>query len=320
SANSWMQTPQGFEIGADGLYYPTSWMDIIFNPSFIYRLTHMSIAAFLSTAFVVAGVAGYYLLKKVHTEHAKIMLFMAMLMAAFVAPLQLIVGDLHGLNTFKHQGAKLAAMEGIWENEKGAGLRLFAIPDAHNETNHYELIIPELASLILTHSWDGEIKGLKAWPKAERPPVGIVFWSFRVMVGIGFLMIGTGIMAVYLYARKRLYTARWFHYWCMMMAPSGFIALLAGWFVTEIGRQPYTVYGVLKTADSVSPAIIAEQIMLSLGAFIVVYVLMLLAALYYIFKMIHKGPQSFDAKDQYYANSMEAAFTHSLLQGNPNHD
>lgn len=289
SANSWMQTPQGYEFGKNGLLYPTSWIEIIFNPSFPYRFLHMTTAAYLTTAFVVGGVGAYYLWRKVHTKHARIMVGMAMLMAVFVAPLQLIIGDSHGLNTLKYQPAKVAAMEGIWETEKGAALRLLAWPSNKEQKNLFELNIPYGASLILTHEWDGVVKGLKEWSVEEQPPVFIVFWSFHIMVAVGLLMILTGILAAILYFRKLLFEHRPFQAWLMIMTPSGFIATLAGWFVTEVGRQPYTAYGIIRTAESVSP-VIAEQIFLTLLGFVLVYCFLFGAAIYYIFQLIRKGP------------------------------
>lgn len=289
SANSWMQTPTGFEVRDDGIFYPLNWLEIIFNPSFPYRLSHMVIAAYLTTAFVVGGIGAWYLWRRVHEKHARVMLGMAMLMAVFVAPVQMFIGDLHGLNTLEHQPAKVAAMEGVWENEKGAALRLIGFPDAEAEETKYTVEIPKLASLILTHDTEGEIKGLKNWPKEDRPPVAVVFWSFRVMVAIGMAMILTGVMAVLLYWRKKLFTSRAFQLWCMAMTPAGFIAVLAGWFVTEVGRQPYTVYGVLRTGDSVSP-VLGQHVALSLTAFIVVYAAVFGAGSYYILKLIGKGP------------------------------
>ena len=311
SANSWMQTPQGFEVGSDGLLYPTSWLEIIFNPSFPYRLVHMLLAAYLTTAFTVGGISAYYLWRNIHVKHAKIMFAMAMLMAVFVAPIQLFVGDTHGLNTLEHQPAKIAAMEGVWETERGAGLRLFAIPDQEGETNHYEIIIPKLASIILTHSLDGEIKGLKEWNPDERPPVAITFWSFRIMVAIGFAMIFTGIVAVILFFRKKLFETRWFQYWCMAMTPSGFIALLAGWFVTEGGRQPYVAYGIIRTSEGVSP-VISEQIAITLLLFIITYIFVFGAGSFYIIKLIRKGPQIANDDEEFYSHSIEASITKKL--------
>lgn len=305
SANSWMQTPQGFRIGANGLLYPTDWMEVIFNPSFPIRYAHMVTGAYLTTAFAVGGVAALYLFRRKHIEHAQKMFGMAMLMAVFVAPIQLLWGDLHGLNTLEHQPQKVAAMEGLWETERGAGLRLFAIPDEKKETNHYEVVIPKLSSLILTHSWDGEVKGLKAFPKDERPPVSIVFWSFRIMVGLGMAMIATGIFATILWAMGRLYTTRWFQTWCIALTPAGFIAIICGWITTEVGRQPYVAYGVLKTKDMISP-ILGEYVALSLLAFIIVYTIVFGAGAYYIVKLVKKGPTAqIDESEQYYAHGAE---------------
>ncbi len=291
SANSWMQTPQGFRVDDQGLYQPTSWLAIIFNPSFPFRFAHMTIAAYLTTAFTVGGIGAYYLLRDKFIAPARIMFGMAMLMAVFVAPLQLVLGDLHGLNTLKHQPAKVAAMEGLWETQRGAPLTLFGWPDQEAETTRFSIDIPHLSSLILTHEWNGEVKGLKEWPKEERPPVAWVFWSFRTMVGIGMLMILTGIFAVVLHFRKRLFDSRWFHWWCLALTPSGYIAVLAGWFVTEIGRQPYIVYGHMLTADAASP-VAGLQVGLSLAAFVVVYLLVFGAGTYYILRLIAKGPVS----------------------------
>jgi len=289
SANSWMQTPQGFRIGENGLFYPTSWFAVIFNPSFPYRLCHMVIAAYLTTAFVVAGIGAYYLWRGIHTKHARVMFGMAMIMAVFVAPLQLLIGDVHGLNTFKYQPAKVAAMEGIWETERGAALRLFGWPDQMEERTKYAVTIPKLSSLILTHELDGEIKGLKAWPPDQRPPVAWVFWTFRLMVGVGMLMIATGVTALILYTKKHLFDTRWFQYWCMALTPAGFVAVLAGWFVTEIGRQPWMVHGVLRTSASVSP-VVGSPVAISLAAFIVTYLFVFGAGTYYILHLIGKGP------------------------------
>ncbi len=289
SANSWMQTPQGFTIGADGILYPTDWIQIIFNPSFPYRFVHMVTAAYLTTAFVVGGIGAYYLWRRRHEKPARVMLGMAMIMAVFVAPLQLFFGDLHGLNTFEHQPAKVAAMEGLWETRRGAPLLLFGWPDQAAETTRFAVEIPKLSSLILTHDLDGEVKGLKDFPPENRPPAAWVFWSFRIMVGIGLLMIATGVGALILFLRKRLFDTRWFQLWCMAMTPAGFLAVLTGWCVTEIGRQPFLVYHVMRTAEAVSP-VGAKPIILTLGAFILVYALIFGAGTFYILKLIAKGP------------------------------
>ncbi len=295
SANSWMQTPTGFEIKEDGIFYPLDWMEIIFNPSFPYRLAHMVTAAYLTTAFVIGGVGAWYLWRRIYEKHARVMVGMAMLMAFFVAPVQLVIGDLHGLNTLEHQPVKVAAMEGIWDNEKGAALRLFGWPDQEAEVTKYAVEIPKLASLILLHDAQGELKGLKNWPKDERPPVVIVFWSFRIMVAIGLAMILTGVIGAFLYWRKKLFTSRLFQLWCMAMTPMGFVAVLAGWFVTEVGRQPYTVYGLLRTSDSASP-VLGQHVALSLMAFVFVYAIVFGAGTYYILKLIRKGPVYEDKK------------------------
>jgi len=307
SANSWMQTPQGFEIRDDGLFYPTSWMEVIFNPSFIPRLFHMVTAAYLTTAFVVGAVGSYYLLKNKFREHAKVMVVMAMLMAFFVAPLQMFIGHAHGENTLHNQPIKVAAMEGNWERGTNKPLYLFGLPNEETETTDYAIKVPNLASIVLTGKADGEIPGLKDVAKEDRPPVAIVFWSFRVMVGIGLLMIFTGIIGAVLYWRKKLFDVKLFQAWCIVMGPTGFVAILAGWFVTEVGRQPYTAYGVLRTSESISP-VIAEQVAISLAAFVIIYTIIFGAGIYYMFKIWRKGPAVIDdGQKYYYDHSIEAS-------------
>lgn len=288
SANSWMQTPAGFGFES-GQFVPEDWWAVIFNPSFPYRFVHMVLAAYLTTAFVVGGVGAFHLLKDKKNLAGRKMFSMAMWMAAIVAPIQLVVGDLHGLNTLEHQPAKVAAMEGHWETQKGAPLYLFGWPDMEREETLYPLAIPKVGSLILTHEWDGEVQGLKAWPPEERPFAPVVFWSFRIMVGIGILMILTGLASLFLRLRKKLYDCPRFLKFCVLFAPGGFVAVIAGWFVTEVGRQPYTVQGLMLTADSVSP-IDAPAVGASLLAFIVVYFLVFGAGIYYILKLMQKGP------------------------------
>jgi len=294
SANSWMHTPDGFRVGGNGLIYPTNWLAIIFNPSFPYRFVHMVVAAYLTTAFTVAGIGAFYLWRGRHIPHARVMLGMAMIMAIFVAPMQLLFGDMHGLNTLEHQPAKVSAMEGLWETTTGAPLLLFGWPDQDAEVTRYALEVPKLSSLILTHDFNGEVKGLKAWRADERPPVAMVFWTFRIMVGLGLLMIATGLMAIILYFRKRLFDTRLFQYWCMALTPAGFIAVLAGWFVTEVGRQPWAVQGLLRTEDAISP-VVGTSVALSLAAFVVVYVFVFGAGSYYILHLIGKGPENGEA-------------------------
>ena len=294
SANSWMQTPQGFRVGADGLLYPTSWLEIIFTPSFPFRFVHMITAAYLTTAFTVAGIGAYYLWQQRHVQHARVMFGMAMIMAIFVSPMQLLFGDLHGLNTFKYQPAKVAAMEGLWETRQGAPLVLFGWPDQEEETTKYAIEIPKMSSLILTHDLNGEVKGLKEWPRQDRPPAVWVFWAFRIMVGLGMLMIATGVIAIVLYFRKRLFDTRWFQYWCMALTPAGFVSVLAGWFVTEVGRQPWIVQDLMRTQDATSP-ILGTSIAISLVAFIIVYIFVFGAGSYYILSLIGKGPEDAEA-------------------------
>lgn len=289
AANSWMQTPQGFRMAENGLLYPVNWLQIIFSPSFPYRFVHMVTASYLTTAFVAGGVGAFYLRRGRHVREARVMLGMAMIMAIFVAPLQLLFGDMHGRNTFIHQPIKVAAIEGLWETQRGAPLNLFGWPDQEQERTRYAIEIPRLSSLILTHDLNGEVRGLKAWPKDERPPVSWVFWSFRFMVGFGMLMIATGLSALVLYLRKRLFEAKWFQYWCMAMTPVGFGAVLAGWFVTEIGRQPYIIQGVMRSAEAVSP-VHATPIALSLAVFVLTYAVVFGAGSYYIISLIRKGP------------------------------
>jgi len=304
SANSWMQTPQGFRVGQDGLLYPANWLQVIFTPSFPFRFVHMTTAAYLTTAFTVAGIGAYYLWRQRHIQHARVMLGMAMIMAVFVAPMQLLFGDFHGRNTLEYQPEKVAAIEGLWETRSGAPLLLFGWPDQEKETTEYALEIPKLSSLILTHDLNGEVKGLKAWPRDERPPAAVVFWAFRVMVGLGLLMIATGLIAIVLYLRKRLFDTRWFQYWCMALTPAGFVAVLAGWFVTEVGRQPWIVHGLLRTKDATSP-VTETSIAISLAAFFLVYVFIFGAGSYYILGLIGKGPGPETKEEAYGAHGVE---------------
>jgi len=289
SVNSWMQTPAGHTMNAVGQFVPDDWVATVFNPSFPYRLVHMVLAAYLTTAFVVGGVGAWHLLKDNMNRGSRVMFSMALWMAAIVAPIQIFAGDTHGLNTLEHQPAKIAAIEGHYDPEKAAPLILFGIPDDEAETVRYKVAIPYLGSLILTHSLDGEVPGLKQWPKEDRPPAEIVFWSFRVMVAIGFAMMGLGLWSLWSRRRKTLYEARWLQRAAVLMAPSGFVAVLAGWITTEVGRQPYTVYGLLRTVDSVSP-LHAPAVGASLIAFIVVYFMVFGAGTVYLLQLMGKAP------------------------------
>ena len=291
SVNSWMQTPAGYGINDVGQFVPVDWVAAVFNPSFPYRLVHMVLAAYLTTAFIVGAVGAWHLLRNRQDRGARIMFSMAMWMAALVAPLQIIAGDFHGLNTLEHQPAKVAAMEGHYETHKGAPLILFGIPDDDAEETRYAIEIPKLGSLILTHELEGEVKGLKAWPREERPPAEIVFWSFRIMVGLGFAMAAVGLWSLWYRLRGRLFDGRWLHWAAVAMGPSGIIAVLAGWVTTEVGRQPYTVYGLLKTAESVSP-LDAPAVGASLLAFIVVYFAVFGAGVFYLLRLMRKPPEA----------------------------
>jgi cytochrome bd ubiquinol oxidase subunit I len=289
AANSWMQTPAGHAI-ENGITYPVNWWQIIFNPSFPYRFTHMMIATYLTTSMVVAATGARYLLQGKFREEALTMLRMGLGMLAVMAPLQAVVGDFHGINTLKHQPAKIAAIEAHWDGSHPAPLVLFAWPDKASERNLAEIAIPNLGSLILTHEWNGRIKGLKDFPPQDRPPVAPVFFSFRLMVGIGLLMIAIGWYGCWLLWRNRIDGKRWFLQMLRRTWPLGFIALLAGWMVTEIGRQPWIAYGILRTADAVSP-VGATQVFVSLLLFVVVYVVVFSIGVWYVYRMITKGPQ-----------------------------
>ena len=288
AANSWMHTPAGYTV-ANGVYSPADWWAVIFNPSFPYRLTHMVAGAYLTTAFVVIGTGAWYLLRSRDQEPARVMMSMGLWFILIVAPVQIFLGDLHGLEVRDFQPAKLAAMEGHWDTGGHAPLVLFGMPDQQAEANHAEIAIPDGASLIVTHSRDGVIKGLKDFPKEDRPPVAIVFFSFRVMVGLGFAMLGLALAGLVLRRGGRIYKARWFLHAAVIMAPAGFLAVLAGWFVAEVGRQPFLVYGLIRTADMASP-VPAASIAATLALFIAVYGFVFGAGVYYIFKLIRKGP------------------------------
>jgi cytochrome bd ubiquinol oxidase subunit I len=290
AANSWMHTPAGFAI-QDGITYPVDWVKVIFNPSFPYRFAHMMTAAYLTTSLVVAAAGARYLLARRHEAEARTMLKMGLGMLAMLAPVQAFIGDLHGLNTLQHQPAKVAAIEAHWKDEgQPVPLVLFAWPDPKNERNDFEIAVPRLGSIILTHTWDGSFKGLSDFPRDERPPVAPVFFSFRAMVGIGLLMIAIGWIGVWLLWRRRIGDARWFlrplqHAW-----PLGFAAIIFGWMVTEIGRQPWIAHGILRTVDAVSP-VTPHQVLVSLALFVVVYGVVFGIGIWYIQRMIRKGPQ-----------------------------
>lgn len=291
SVNSWMQTPAGFAINDKGQFVPAgSWLPIIFNPSFPYRLVHTVIAAFLTTAFAVGAVGAWHLLKDRGNLGACKMFSMAMWMAALVSPIQILAGDAHGLNTLEHQPIKVLAMEGDYQpSPNGAPLILFGLPNSAQARVDYEVAIPHVGSLILKHDPYAPLPGLTDFPRDQWPPVPIVFWSFRIMVALGFAMLGIGLWSLFARLRRRLYDWSWLHRAAVLMGPSGFVAVIAGWVTTEVGRQPYTVYGLLRTADSVSP-LAAPAVAISLLAFVIVYFIAFGAGIYYLLHLMAKPP------------------------------
>ena len=290
SVNSWMQTPQGYSINEVGQFIPESWMEIIFNPSFPYRLVHMVLAAYLTTALVVGAVSAWHLLRDKANLEARKMFSMAMWMLIVVAPLQILAGDMHGINTLEHQPVKVMAVEGHYDSHPhGAPLILFGIPNAEEKRIDYAVQIPYLSSMILKHHWDAPLDGLDTIPDDEEPPVATVFWSFRVMVGLGFAMLGLGVWAAWRRLRGRLYHTPLLHRAALLMGPMGFVAVLAGWITTEVGRQPFTVYGLLRTSDSLAP-VAAPAVAASLIAFIVVYFFLFGAGTFYLLRMMNKAP------------------------------
>ncbi|WP_338018835.1 cytochrome ubiquinol oxidase subunit I [Halorhodospira halochloris] len=293
SANSWMHTPAGFEL-RDGIFYVTSWIEAIFNPSLWYRFAHVAVASLLTGAFVVAGVSAYYLLRKREEEANRRALSMALWMILFTAPAQAFVGDLHGLNTFEQQPIKVAAMEGNWETREGAPFYLFAWPDSEAEENRFSVGIPNAASFILTHDWHGEVPGLKEVSADERPPVGVVFWSFRVMLAIGVIMIAIAAWSLWLRIRGRLFVSRGLQRVLQWMIPAPFIAVLAGWFVTETGRYPWLVYQHMTLAEGVTPSLTGGMVLATLIGYVAVYAIIFLAGIYYLSRIVVKGPESVD--------------------------
>ncbi|WP_413735827.1 cytochrome ubiquinol oxidase subunit I [Sodalis sp. RH21] len=291
ASNSWMHTPQGYAV-QDGQVVPLDWVQVIFNPSFPYRLLHMSTAAFLASALFVGSAAAWHLLRHNDTPAIRKMLSMAMWMLLVVAPIQAVLGDMHGLNTLEYQPAKIAAIEGHWENRPGEAtpLILFGLPDMAGETTRYALELPYLGSLILTHSLQRQVPALKDFAKRDRPNSTLVFWSFRLMAGLGMLMILLGITSLWLRRRQRLYRSRVFLRFALLMGPTGLIAILAGWFTTEVGRQPWVVYGLLRTRDAVS-AHGDLHMSISLLAFIAIYSSVFGVGYLYMVRLMRQGPQ-----------------------------
>ncbi len=289
AANSWMHTPDGHVV-REGIAYPLDWWRIIFNPSFPYRFAHMMNAAYLTTSVVVLAVGARYLLAGRFDDEGRTMIRMGTGMLALLAPLQLLLGDLHGLNSFEHQPAKVAAIEAHWEDTGPAPLVLFAWPDERAETNRLSIEVPKLGSLILTHDWNGRYAGLKDFPKEDRPPVVPVFFAFRIMVGIGLFLIALGLMGAFLWLRRRVFDSRLYLRTASLAWPLGFIAILAGWVTTESGRQPWIAHGILRTSEALSP-VSGRLVALSLAAFVVVYSVVFSVGVYYINRLINRGPQ-----------------------------
>jgi cytochrome d ubiquinol oxidase subunit I len=288
SANSWMHTPAG-HVMRNGIAYPADWWAIVFNPSFPYRLAHMLNAAYLTAGFAILGIGARYVLSGKHVQEGRTMLRMAVGLMAVLAPLQLFIGDQHGLNTLKHQPIKIAAMEANWDRGP-ADFEIFAWPDETAEKNRFSISIPRGASMVLTHRIDGEVPGLKDVPMADRPPVKNVFFAFRIMLAIGFFMIAAALFGVFLWWKEKLFTTKWY---LRVMSQSwwiGFIAVLAGWIVTESGRQPWVVYNIMRTADGISP-VPGASIATTLALFVLVYGIVFGAGAYYINRLINKGPE-----------------------------
>lgn len=288
AVNSWMQTPQGHEV-IDGRFFPTSMMAVIFTPSFPYRLTHTVMAFVITTAFVILGVGAYYLRQRRFEAESRIMVHMSLGFLAIMVPLQIVAGDLHGLNTLEHQPAKLAAMEGLWESGV-APASIIGIPDQKAEKNRYEIAVPGLASLYLKHSWTGEVKGLKSFPPEDRPPVAIVYFAFRLMVGIGIVMLLTVYSGLWLWKRGTLFQSPRYLKLCTLVAPIGFIAVLAGWTTTEVGRQPWVIYGLMRTRDAVTPSLSGTDVAISLAVYVLAYMVIFGAGFILLRRLVRIGP------------------------------
>ncbi len=291
SSNSWMQTPAGITV-VNNQVIPVSWLEVIFNPSFPYRLAHMVVGAFLATALFIAASGAWHLLKKNNTEAVRIMFSMALWMIAIATPLQIFLGDQHGLNTLEYQPAKIAAIEGHWENKTGEAtpLVLFALPSMAAEKNYFQVEVPHLGSLILTHTWNRQIPALKDFSPQDRPNVPIVFWTFRIMVGLGLLMLALGMISLLLRYKNKLFTTRWFLRFAYLMGPAGVIAILAGWYTTEIGRQPWVVYGIMRTENAVSNHSVMT-LTFSLVVFVIIYLLVFGTGLSYMLRLVGAGPK-----------------------------
>jgi cytochrome bd ubiquinol oxidase subunit I len=289
ATNSWMQTPAGYEL-IDGRFFPKDWLEIVFSPSFPYRLAHTVSAFYVTTAFVVLAVGAYTVRRGEWLTEGRTMLRLALWFLAIFVPLQIVLGDMHGLNTLVHQPAKLAAIEGLWEGGRGVPASIIGWPDMTEERNLGELAIPRLGSLYLTHSWDGEVKGLKDFPRDQRAPVPIVYFAFRIMVGIALLMLAVVIIGLVLLRRGQLDQTSWYLRVCQFAACFGFIAVIAGWTTTEVGRQPWTIYGLMRTADSFSPSLTGANVLVSLLLYVVVYLVIYPVGLSLMLRLVWRGP------------------------------
>ena len=290
AANSWMQTPAGYEI-IDGRFYPTDWFQVIFNPSFPYRLAHTVVGFYITTGCVVVAVGAWLIHRRGPSPEGRTMLSITFWLLTVLVPAQIFIGDQHGLNTLEHQPAKLAAIEAHWETGSGVPLILFTIPDDANATNRFTIEIPRLGSLVLTHSLDGTVKGLKDFPADQRPPVALPFFAFRIMVGIGLVMLGLVMASWWLRWRGRLFDTPLFLRSCMLVGPLGFVAVIAGWTTTEVGRQPWIVYGLMRTADAVSPSLTGWDVLVSLLFYVAVYLIIFPAGFLVMARIIRKGPE-----------------------------
>ncbi|WKB54031.1 cytochrome ubiquinol oxidase subunit I [Eleftheria terrae] len=296
AVNSWMQTPRGHQL-VDGRFVPEDMLAVLFTPSFPYRLTHTVFAFLITTGFVVLAVGAGYLRRGRHVAESRIMVKMSLAFLSVMVPLQIVAGDLHGLNTLEHQPAKVAAMEGLWETQRRVPASLFALPDAEAERNHFEIAIPALGSLYLTHELDGEVRGLKSWPREDRPPVAIVYFAFRVMVGIGLLMLAVVGAGWLMHFRGRLYESPAFLRAAQYSGPLGFVAVLAGWTVTEVGRQPWVVYGLMRTRDAVSPTLSGSDVALSLAAYVLSYLVIFGGGFLLLRRLVQAGPPTVAAQE-----------------------
>jgi cytochrome d ubiquinol oxidase subunit I len=289
SVNSWMQTPAGYVI-RDGRFYPTDWLKIVFNPSFPFRFCHNVTAFYITTGFVVLGVGAYLVRKNQYPDEARRIMKMALGFLTVMVPLQIAFGDMQGLNTLAYQPAKLAAIEGRWDTASPSPLTVFAIPEQKEQRNAYAIEVPYLGSIILTHSLTGTIRGLKEWPADQQPPVAPVFFAFRLMVGIGFTMLGVVLLGWFFVWRRRLFSTGWYLTLCEWVAPLGFVAVLAGWTTTEVGRQPWTVYGLMRTSDSVSPSLTGSDVLLSFCCYMAAYLILYPAGIAVMARIVAGGP------------------------------